>query len=257
MKSGTLIHRLITLTTAVLTASLAMAGAPGEPREQNESSEPVSELNGFHAEYKLKYSMFSGTVVLDLRPTENSGEYIYEVDTRAGGIARVIISGEAKERTQFSYANGRVQPVHYYLNDGLKKDDSETDIRFDWPAATAHIKHAGKSLELEIETGTLDRLSTDISAILELRAGRIPGDYPIIDEDSITVYGYEFLGEERIKVPAGEFQTLKYKRQRPGSSRNTLIWFAPEADYLPVRVEQQKRGKTVITSKATVVKLQP
>jgi hypothetical protein len=257
MKSDTVINRLFVLTTTLLIASLTLAGEPGEPREPNETSESDSELNGFHAEYKLKYSMFSGTVVLDLQATEKPDEYLYEVTTRAGGLARIALSGDAKERSRFIYTDGAVKPMHYYLNDGRNNDDSETDIRFDWSSGIAHTQHEGQTTERTLEPETIDRLSTDVTAIVELRAGRVPGEYSIIDDDSIKIYGYEFLGEETIKVPAGEFQTLKFNRQRPGSSRSMLIWFAPDAGYLPVRTEYLKRGKTTITSTATVLNLKP
>jgi hypothetical protein len=254
MKSATWIHRLATLAAILLTASLAVAGDSGA---LDVADEPGSDLKGFHAEYKLKYSMFSGTVVLDLQATEKPDEYLYEVTTRAGGVARIAMSGDAIERSRFIYTDGAVKPMHYYLNNGRKNDDSETDIQFDWSKGIALTKYEGQTTERTLEPETLDRLSTDVTAIIELRAGRVPGDYSIMDDDSIKIYGYEFLGEEKIKVPAGEFRTLKYNRQRPGSSRSMLVWFAPDAGYLPVRTEYLKRGKTTITSTATVLNLQP
>ena len=219
------------------------------------AGEPGLELQGFHAEYKLKYSMFSGDVLLDLRPSDQPDEYIYAAHTNARGVASLVLSGTSKETSRFRYIDGIIQPVHYYLNNGLEKEDSETDIRFDLEAGVAHTKHEGQEVTYPIDSTTLDRLSADIVAILELRAGRTPGAYEIADDDSIRTYGFELLGEEQIEVPAGKFHTLKFKRQRPGSSRSTLIWYAPEANYLPVRMEQLKRGKTKVTSTLTSYRL--
>ena len=36
-----------------------------------------------------------------------------------------------------------------------------------------------------------------------------------------------------------------------------MIWYAPEAGYLPVRMEQLKRGKTAATSEAVSFTLDP
>jgi hypothetical protein len=235
-----LVGRGFSLCVLILCASaFAYAGGPGP------------ELQGFHAEYKLKYSIFSGDVLLDLRHADQPNEYIYESRTDARGAASLVLSGTAKETSRFRYVDGRIQPLHYHLNDGMEEKDSETDIRFDWEAGVAHTKYEGAETEYPINSATLDRISADMLAILELRAGRTPGAYDIADDDSIRTYEFQLLGEEQIKVPAGEFHTLKFKRQRPGSSRSTLIWYAPEANYLAVRIEQQKRGKTKVISTLT------
>jgi hypothetical protein len=235
-----LARRILSLCVLVLCASeFAISGGPGP------------ELQGFHAEYKLKYSIFSGDVLLDLRHADQPDEYIYETHTNARGAASLVLSGTAKETSRFRYVDGRIQSLHYHLNDGMEEKDSETDIRFDWEAGVAHTKYEGAETEYPINSATLDRISADMLAILELRAGRTPGAYDIADDDSIRTYEFQLLGEEQIKVPAGEFHTLKFKRQRPGSSRSTLIWYAPEANYLAVRIEQQKRGKTKVISTLT------
>jgi hypothetical protein len=101
----------------------------------------------------------------------------------------------------------------------------------------------------------LDRLTADIAMIQKLRNGETPTGFDLVDRNEIRRYEYTLQGEETIKVPAGTFQTVKYLRNRPGSSRATLIWFAPGMDYLPVKIAQLKRGKSVIEMFATL--LQP
>ncbi|MCP4002017.1 MAG: DUF3108 domain-containing protein [Gammaproteobacteria bacterium] len=218
---------------------------------------PGQEIPGFHAEYKLKYSIFSGKVLLDLRSTDKPDEYIYSAHTNARGAARIVLSDTAKETSRFKYIEGEVQPIHYYLDNGMNNEDSETDIQFDLAAGVAHTQHEGQKVSYPINSSTLDRLSADIVAILALRAGQMPGTYEIADDNEIKTYNFELMGKEQIEVPAGKFKTLKFKRQRAGSSRSTLIWYAPEANYLAVRIEQQKRGKTKVTSVLTDYSLTP
>jgi len=226
-----------------LSVSMATAGAPGPG------------LSGFHAEYQAHYSVFSGTVILDLRPAGRKGEYVYEVHTKARGLARIVRPGTALETSNFALIDGKIRPIRYQLDDGTKKLENDTDIRFDWEACVAHSNYKGEAKDIPIKPGILDRLSADIIVIMGLRAGHAPGSYEITDRNSVRTYVFEALGEELMQVPAGEFRTLKFKRQRPGSTRSTLIWYAPDMDYLPVRIEQQKHGKTAITIVATL--LQP
>jgi len=229
------------LCLASLSVSMADAPDPG--------------LSGFHAEYKAHYSVFSGTVILDLQPAGRKGEYLYEVHTKTHGLARIVRPGTALETSNFALIDGKIRPIRYQLDDGTKKVENDTDIRFDWEACVAHSNYKGEAKDIPIKPGILDRLSADIIVIMGLRAGHDPGSYEITDRNSVRTYAFEALGEETMKVPAGEFRTLKFKRQRPGSTRSTLIWYAPDMDYLPVRIEQQKHGKTAITLVAT--QLQP
>lgn len=229
---------LVTIAVTMLVVG-ARAGASG------------AELAGFHAEYKLKYSVLGGEVFLDLAPQEEGGTYIYEVRTKARGLAKVVVRGAAVERSKFRVTDTGLQPVYYLRDDGSGKKENKTEIRFDWDEGIAFSEHKGESFRTPVQRGILDRLSADIFVIMELRAGRTPDNYAIADGKKIDIYGMEALGEEEVEVEAGSFKALKFKRQRAGSSRSTLIWYAPDADYLPVRIEQQKNDKTVVAMVAT------
>jgi len=125
------------------------------------------------------------------------------------------------------------------------------DVRFDWDAGIAHSIYEDEAIELPIEPGILDRLTADIATIVALRSGAEPGGYDLVHRNAIRRYEFRRLGEERIEVPAGTFDTIKYARQRPGSSRTVLVWYSADENFLPVRIEQQKNGKTKISTVAT------
>jgi hypothetical protein len=210
-----------------------------------------AELAGFHAEYKLKYSVLGGEMFLDLRQAIEKDTYTYEVRTKALGLTKIFLRGTAIEWSKFRVTATGLRPLHYLLDDGSGKEENKTDIRFDWDEGIAFSEHEGENFMIPIQDGTLDRLSADILVIMDLRAGRTPDTYAIANGDEVDIYGFEALGEEEIKVKAGTFRALKFKRQREGSSRSTLIWYAPDADYLPVRIELQKNGNTVMAMVAT------
>jgi hypothetical protein len=235
----------------LLTQLVLVTIAVTMPIVEAHAGDPGTELAGFHAEYRLKYSVLRGEVFLDLTADEEGGTYIYEVRTTARGLAKVFVRNTAVERSTFRVTDTGLRPLHYLLDDGSGKEENRTDIRFDWDEGIAYSKHEGESFMIPIQDDTLDRLSADILVIMELRAGRTPDTYAIADGEEIDIYGFEALGEEEVEVEAGTFRALKFKRQRDGSSRSTLIWYAPDADYLPVRIEQQKNGKTVVTMVAT------
>jgi hypothetical protein len=254
-------------------ATVSFAGAPGDAipaspgtddiapeATANDSHAPddsFAGIAGFHAEYEASYIGFSAEATVDLKPTENTNEYAYEVVTRARGLARLVRSGTGREKSRFVYNASGFWPARYQLDDGTEKVENDTDIVFDWEEGVAHSNYKGVPKDIAITPGMLDRLTADITTIHALRNGREPGSPELVDRNSIRVYEYTFQGKETVSVPAGEFRTVKYLRQRPGSSRATMIWYAPDVAYLPVKIENLKRGKSNVVMVATLLEPAP
>ena len=254
------IFRKTTLSALLAIAATANAGAPDDApaasaEQHTAPTKAFTALAGFHAEYEASYIGFSAEATVDLRPTENPGEYVYELVTQARGLARLVRSGTARETSHFLFNEAGFTPIRYQLDDGTKKVENDTDIKFDWDAGIAHSLYKEEPKEIEITAGMLDRMTADIVTIQTLRNGAVPTSYEITDRNSVRIYEFTFQGEETVSVPAGDFHAVKYRRQRPGSSRATIIWYAPEVDYLPVKIQQLKRGKNNILMVAT--KLEP
>jgi len=212
-----------------------------------------SAIQGFHTAYELRYAGLRADATIDLKPTETPGEYLYSVTTKTRGLARLIRPGTATEVAKFIYDHNGFRPLSYHLDDGVPKEENDSDVQFDWAKGTAVCRHESQTVELQIQVGMLDRLTSDIVAIQSLRDGRPLGEFDVVDRNEIQRYEFTPQGEETIKVPAGTFKTIKYLRGKPGSSRATMIWFAPDAAYLPVKLAQLKRGKSTVEMYATVL----
>jgi hypothetical protein len=201
-------------------------------------------LPEFFLDFAVSVSALSGTTTIELARTDQTGEYLYETRTTAHGIARLFRSGVAVESSQFFYHNSSIVPSVYHLDEGSGNAVDESHISFDWKQARASSTYEGESVELDIKPGMLDRLSADLNVILKLRNNKKPEATVLILRNDIKTYEFKQDGEEKVSTPAGDFKTVKFIRQRPGSRRRTLIWYAPELGYLPVKVQQQKEGKT-------------
>jgi hypothetical protein len=212
-------------------------------------------LTGFHAEYKSSYAGFSGEVILDLSRNADSGTYHYEVYTKARGLAKLFRSGTGREIANFTVVDQAIVPAFYSVEGGSNDSENDGEVRFDWGQNIAFSTYEGEAVELEVQPGVLDRLSADVAAIQALRDGGQPGSYDLITRNRLRTYAFEYLGEERVSVPAGKFDTVKYRRQRPGSTRSVILWYAPAAGYLPVRMENQKNGKSSIKTVALKLEL--
>ena len=158
-----------------------------------------------------------------------------------------------REEARFTSDGERLYSTSYVVEGGSKSSDDDSDIRFDWDSGSAASIYEEEAATLPLEGEVYDRISADIVIINDLRNGLEPRSLRIAEKNEVRDYEFTFQGKETVEVPAGTFDTVKYLRQRIGSSRSTLIWYAPAADYLPVRMEQLKRGDPVATSVATTI----
>lgn len=256
----------IALATGLLSA-VGLAGAPGPdgPRTIESAAIPVElpttaneglPLNEFTIKYRLRYAAFSAELTLGLRRLhEADAANLFEATatTRARGMAKLFVRDDLYERARFSLVAGRILPRHYVLDSGKKAGEDSGEVSFDWEQMTADSLYEGKRSELTLDADVYDRISADIVVITDLRQGRQPRNLRIAEKNQLREYVFTYQGEERVTTTAGEFDAVRYLRQRIGSSRSTMIWYARDADYLPVRMEQLKKGKTVVTSEATMV----
>jgi hypothetical protein len=205
---------------------------------------PVPQPTGFELTYKIKaYGVVVGEMQLSLTETDDADIYIYENLTRALGLAKAFRSGVMSETSRFRVTPAGLVPIQYDLDDSTDNPDDDTHIAFDWTAGIADSLYEGERRDIEIEPGTLDRMSADLAVILDLQAGNGPERYQMVHRNALRVYEFEYLGEEEVKTPAGRFSTVKYRRQRPGSKRSGIIWFSPALCYHVVQVESLKNDK--------------
>lgn len=69
----------------------------------------------------------------------------------------------------------------------------------------------------------------------------------VADGKGVSDYVYRPAGRERVRVPAGEFETLKLVRKpdAPGE-RGTEVWLAASRNYFPVRIVITEKDGTRI-----------
>lgn len=219
------------------------------------ADEAVSSIDAFDVHYVIRGFGLSARVNISLSGPDEDEVYEFVNRTRAVGIARLMKPGESSETSRFKSTPDGLVPIDYMLDDSSNDPKDDTIVTFDWSTGIASSMYEGEPRELALEPGILDRMSADLAAILALRRGDEPVGHDIIHRNSIRRYNFEYSGSEEIKTKLGVYDTVKYIRQRPGSSRRTLIWYAPELCYQPVRVEQQKREKTRATM--TILSLTP
>ncbi len=212
---------------------------------------------GFSVEYRARYSAFSADISLDLESSQGSDEYRILATTEARGLAKLVRSGKMSEQAHFIFDQGMLLSQDYVLDAGGNSEEDSSELRFDHERQSIASIYEGAPTTLSLTGEVYDRITADIVIMLDLRNGRQPRELRIAEKNQIRDYTFSFRGEETIEVPAGNYRTVKYLRQRTGSSRSTLIWYAVDANFVPVRMEQLKRGKSRVTSVATRLTVKP
>jgi hypothetical protein len=221
----------------ILTALICNADAATTPR-------------AFTATYEVSYrGIRAGTLTFRLQRDDASGRYIYETRANPSGLARLIVSGSAVERSVMQIDANGVRPLEWRLDDGKSGEKADGALNFDWANAVATGRIEGEDIRIPTEPDMQDRLSIQIAVVAALLNGKEPGVYPLIDDNRVKRYTYTKKEPARVDSKLGPLDTVIYESTRAGSSRVSRFWLAPQFDYAPARAEQIRKGKveTVMT----------
>lgn len=211
------------------------------------NAENPADLPVFEAEYSLyAKNTKAARVVRNLtRLDENS--YEYRSETKTVGLVSLFRKLHITESSRLVAEGGLLKPVHYrYKRTGHRKK-RDVSIEFNWE--TGKIKNTinGDFWHLPIEPAVMDKLLYQLAIMYDLRNGKTPASYLVADGGGIKSYRFETLGEETVETPLGSFNAIKMVRHKPGSSRRSVFWCAPELGFLQVKVEHtEKDGSTTV-----------
>jgi len=211
-------------------------------------SAPTLALTPYTAVYDAKGRGLSATNQTTLSPADSSGRIEYRTTAKARGLARLFKHDPIVEYTQFEEIDGEYRAVeyHYLFNDSGSKRNAW--ILFDRDNLVAKSLYKTETVELDIHSDHVDRLLEQLVFRADLMAGTVADKYLTVERNSLREAVYEKLGTETIVTKAGSFDTVKYRRQRIGSSRSLIIWLAPEFEYLPVRLQHFNEDESTATA---------
>lgn len=191
----------------------------------------------FSASYTadFKSAPFSGTAERSLALLRNGD---WELRFEAS-----MLVAQLSERSRFRVERGgALLPVSYqYSRSGLGSSSS-VEQDFDWSARQILGMRKGKPYRVPLHRGLLDRSTYQLVLQQDVANGRTSMTYQVLDETEVETYDFRVIGEEGVRTRAGVVRAVKVERVRdPGQSRRqTTLWFAPEWNYLLVRLHQRE-----------------
>lgn len=227
-----IVHRLVAAALPGLFAAAAIAGGNGLP----------SPLMPYEAEYQLTDgSSRVGSAVMGLEPAGGGWRYYSRV--KPEGLFALFV-GKVSDSTLLEVYRGGLRPLRYRHDGGDK--EKQIEVEFHWGAGEARVSGPQGNATLPLEPGSHDQFSAMLAVILAFSGDKERLELPSIDDEGeAEPLVFELAGRESIEVPLGTWDTIHVRRIRENSKRETESWLAPELDWVPVRIDQRRKGELV------------
>lgn len=241
-------HLLKNWTTKALTAGLAgMLLVLAQPAA-------ADVLTPFKADYKVtRGSLTLGDGSFALKHWGGRDDcYNYHGVAKPRKLLSFIV-GDITDDSYFCITDsGQIRTQQYNHTEASDAEDTHIML-FNWKAGTVTYKgqkapNGEKTFKLP--AGTVDINDLQIAARLwlaQMQDVSKPAQrkFAIVDEREIKHYTLATSPGGVIKTPIGSFDTIKVERI-DNPEKQFKLWAATELDFLPIRVESQKRDDPVI-----------
>jgi len=180
-------------------------------------------------------------------------EYSYKSD-----ISWLIFSDTRSEISTLKYHDDVLTPLKYeYIREGTGRDKHYL-WTFDAANNSASNIKKKKTVNVDFSQPLQDTLSYHLQHRLKMieHPNQKQFVYPVIKTSGkVKNYVYQYDGEEELMLPYGLIKTIRLKRELIEKKRITYAWFAPELDYLLVKLYQVKGGTEQFEAQLTSLKI--
>jgi len=213
-------------------------------------------IQPFTAKYNLiRSSDIVGTAIRKLEYlTNEQAKYSYKTD-----IEWLIFSDIRQETSIVKLDLHKVTPMQYnFQREGTGRDKSYA-WQYNIADNTARNLKDKTELNIDFPINIQDKLSYHLQNRLNLiqHPEQKLFVYPVISHSGkIKNYVYQYDGEDDLMLPYGLVKTIRLKREVIEKKKVTYAWFAPELNYLLVKIQQIKSGVEQFEAQLTAVETQ-
>lgn len=202
-------------------------------------------LAAFQAQYDVVRNgkpLGSASLALRARADQN-----WEFTTRTQGThgLAALAGAEVIEHSVFRWENGIPVLVQYGYRQQAAWRSKSRSLRAQAGRITS--QDGDRTRTLPLEPSVMDRNTVLLALAHAIRGKQSSFRYRVADRGRLEWHTYQRDGDERIRVPAGEFRAQRVERVRENAGRTTEIWFAPQSIYAPLRIEQREPNGETIT----------
>lgn len=234
---------IVYLFPLLLSVCFVNAKPNAKPVEQQDNEKQP--LPAFTAQYTVLHKSDPvGTAVRQLT-YQADGSINYHYETK---VKWLIFSQTRSETSILSINHNQVTPQHYtYTREGTGRDK-----RYEWlynadDNTAQDLGRKRKISPLDFSHNLQDKLSYHLQHRLNLIADAKQKEYVysvVNTSGTVSDHVYQYDDEEELILPYGLVKTIRFKREVEEKERITYAWFAPELNYLLVKLYQVKAGNS-------------
>ncbi|MFL6563934.1 MAG: DUF3108 domain-containing protein [Burkholderiales bacterium] len=170
----------------------------------------------------------------------------YQITETTKGRGILALRGTARRTSRGRVTPEGLKPVEFADE---RTGRNTAHARFDWDAKTVTLQYKGEPRTEPLPPNAHDRLAFLLD--LAFAPQRQEVVYDLFDGRGQSHHVYTNGGNERVKVPIGELDALRFFRGS-GDERSE-VWLAKELGYLPVRVLVTEKDGTRYEQVATKI----
>lgn len=187
---------------------------------------------------QLTYDVYKGGMKIGLIEesyTRDKDRYILSSSTRATGLLAIFKPGRILISSSGLVGPQGLKPLRF--SDQREGDESRNrSSEFDWDSKQLALFHQKQRTVVALPEGTQDRLSALYQFMfLSLQNGTTL-DFPMTNGSKLDSYHYAISHKQKLKTPAGEFDTLYLDNEARKGENKTEIWLATEHHNLPCKM---------------------
>ena len=198
-------------------------------------------LTPHKARYDVRISVLSGTLSSEVTAAEPG--FMATTVIKPTGISRMVARGVIQESSYFLLDPDGVQPTQYRSIDTLSSEDETVTLDFDWREHAVKGVVNDRQFHSNLDGRVHDRVSIQYELMLDLLNGEAEDQYWMLDGDELKRLNVTNVGTRTVDVPFGRFEVTGIRHSKENSTRVTTLWCAEKLGYLPVVIEQHRKGK--------------
>lgn len=178
--------------------------------------------------------------------TFEDGRYKLYTETE---ISLLFLSDRRRYWSEFSVSAGDIQSTLFsYKRTGTGSNKGFSG-EFNWSTNQLIDVASQQPIAVDIQTYSMDEAASIEKLRLDIESSAATEfSYHVVDEKGQAEdLRFRRVGEEILRLPYGEVTAIKVERVRENSRRETDYWFAPELEYVLVKMAQRKDGDEVAT----------
>lgn len=162
-------------------------------------------------------------------------QYTLRSVTRSEGVLKLFFDDNITLESRGRVNGEGLQPLEF---EQRRAGNHSKDIHaiFDWERGVMHSRFRGESKDVPLPRSTQDRISI-LYQFMNLEGAGRQVEMHMSNGRKVELYTYRFVEQVRLSTPAGDFDTLHYRRViSDDKDPRTDVWLARDRYNLPVRV---------------------